>query len=326
MKYRISVIVPIYNVEKYLNECVQSIVAQTYKNLEIILVDDGSQDRCPEICDSWAGRDSRVRVIHQNNGGLSAARNAGLDIAKGDYIAFVDSDDYIAADMFQVMLEALETSTTKIACCSPYIVTEQGELIREGRYPSERLLDIQQALHEVFTMRAEVSVWSKLYDRAIFEDLRFPVGETNEDFPILIPTIVSANGMVHVQRCLYYYRQRGGSITSQLLPNEENSHLVYKNLQIMEKQLHSINLRKDLGFRFFSAQYAYWFALKCEKKYGLLSDKLKADYELYRTILRRYCLHYLISRNSLFKDKILYILVLTRLLRPVYRFIRPERL
>jgi glycosyltransferase involved in cell wall biosynthesis len=326
MKNKISIIVPVYNVEAYLDECINSLVNQTYTNLEIILVDDGSPDRCPQMCDFWAHKDSRVKVIHQKNGGLSSARNAGLEIAEGDYIGFVDSDDYIAPDMYQVMVRALEGSTKKIACCSPYIVTEQGELIWEGKYPSRKEMDVEQALDEVFLMRAEVSVWSKLYNRAIFEDIRFPVGETNEDFPLLIPTIAKANGMVHVQRCLYYYRQRVGSITKQPLPSEKNFHLVYKNLRKIEEQLCDYKLEKIRNFAFFSAQHAYWSGLICEKKYEYLSDKLKKDYGVYRSIMWKYSVVYLTSRNSSFKDKILYALVLTKLLRPMYRLICPKRL
>ena len=322
----ISVIVPVYKVDAFLDECVNSIVNQTYTNLEIILVDDGSPDKCPEICDAWAEKDSRVKVIHQKNAGVSFARNAGLDLAEGDYIGFVDSDDYIAPDMYQVMMEALKGSTKKMACCSPYFVTDQGKLIREGVQPSQREMSIAKAIDEVFWMRVEVAVWGKLYDRAIFEDIRFPVGETNEDFPLVIPTIVKANGMAHVQRCLYYYRQRAGSITKPSIPNENSSHLIYENLRKMEQQLCDHELTKGRSFAFFSAQYAYWSGLKCEKKFKNLSDKLKKDYKVYRAIMRKYGLIYLTSRHSLPKDKILYMLVLTKLLRPVYRVISPDRL
>ena len=105
----ISVIIPIYNVEAYLDECIASVIAQTYSNLEIILVDDGSPDNCPQMCDEWAAKDSRIRVIHKENGGLSDARNAGIDIATGEYIAFVDSDDWIVPEMYEKMLAALKT-------------------------------------------------------------------------------------------------------------------------------------------------------------------------------------------------------------------------
>ena len=322
----ISIIVPVYKTEEFLDECINSIVNQTYTNLEIILVDDGSPDKCPEMCDAWAEKDSRIKVIHKANGGASSARNVGLDLVEGDYIGFVDSDDYIALNMYQIMVDALEDGAKKIVCCSQFFVTDQGELICEGLYPSKQKMDIATALDEVFWMRVEVAVWGKLYNRAIFDEIRFPVGETNEEFPLLIPTIVKAQGMIHVQRCLYYYRQRIGSITNQSIPNEKNSHLVYQNLEKIEQQLCDHKLRGLRSFDFFSAQYAYWTGLKCEKKYAYLSDKLKQDYKIYRAIMRKYSLIYLTSRNSSMKDKILYFLVLTKLLRPVYRLICPDRL
>ena len=114
----ISVIIPIYNVEAYLDECIASVIAQTYSNLEIILVDDGSPDNCPQMCDEWAAKDSRIRVIHKENGGLSDARNAGIDIATGEYIAFVDSDDWIEPEMYEIMLAALKNENADICACN----------------------------------------------------------------------------------------------------------------------------------------------------------------------------------------------------------------
>lgn len=122
---KLSVIVPIYNVEEYLDECIKSIVNQTYKNLEIILVDDGSPDHCPELCDIWAENDSRIKVIHKENGGVSSARNAGLDVAAGDFIAFVDSDDYLDSDMYEIMLTQMREHNADMAQCG--IVRENAD-------------------------------------------------------------------------------------------------------------------------------------------------------------------------------------------------------
>ncbi len=122
---KLSVIVPIYNVEEYLDECIKSIVNQTYKNLEIILVDDGSPDHCPELCDIWAEKDSRIKVIHKENGGVSSARNAGLDAAAGDFIAFVDSDDYLDSDMYEIMLTQMREHNADMAQCG--IVRENAD-------------------------------------------------------------------------------------------------------------------------------------------------------------------------------------------------------
>ena len=143
----ISVVVPVYKVEKYLDECVQSIVNQTHRNLEIILVDDGSPDRCPQLCDEWAEKDSRIRVIHQKNGGLSAARNAGLDVAKGDYIGFVDSDDYIAPDMYEQLLIPLLKENKKTSCCLISRVFDNGTVVAESRDSEyDEVMNVQKAV------------------------------------------------------------------------------------------------------------------------------------------------------------------------------------
>lgn len=124
----ISVIVPIYNVEKYLARCVDSIVNQTYKNLEIILVDDGSPDRCPKMCDDYAEKDSRIKVVHKKNGGLSDARNAGMAVATGEYISFIDSDDYVSDDFFECLLDVMNKENSDIAECSVVKLYEDGHL------------------------------------------------------------------------------------------------------------------------------------------------------------------------------------------------------
>ena len=126
----ISVIVPIYNVEQYLDRCVKSIVEQTYTNLEIILVDDGSPDNCGAMCDSWAARDNRIKVIHKENGGLSDTRNAGLGIATGDFISFIDSDDWIESAFYEKLLTAIRESNAEVAACATNFVTEDERLIR----------------------------------------------------------------------------------------------------------------------------------------------------------------------------------------------------
>ena len=117
MQKLVSVIVPIYNVENYLNKCIESIVNQTYPNLEIVLVDDGATDNCPEICDNWAKKDDRIKVVHKNNGGLASARNAGMNIMSGELFMFIDSDDYIDQDMIQCMVEGYKSYTVDIVCC-----------------------------------------------------------------------------------------------------------------------------------------------------------------------------------------------------------------
>ena len=161
---KISVIVPVYKVEAYLDKCVRSIMDQTYRNLEIILVDDGSPDDCPAMCDAWAEKDSRIRVIHKENGGLSDARNAGMAVATGEYIGFIDSDDYIAPDMYRLLLERMTADGSDIAACGVEMVFEDGTPPRMLTPTGSHVLDNGQAMEAI--IREDLlkqPVWYKLY-------------------------------------------------------------------------------------------------------------------------------------------------------------------
>ena len=204
----ISIIVPIYNVEDYLKRCIDSILGQTYKNLEVILVDDGSPDKCGKIIDS------RIKVIHKKNGGLSSARNNGLDIATGDFIGFVDSDDYIERNMYESLIEALNNNNADIATCG--IIREdtntQHKINIRTPNTEKVYLDIDAIREILLSREIGISVWSKLYKREIFSTLRFPVGENNEDAAIVLECI-SGRVVVHTGICTYHYIVRNNSIT-----------------------------------------------------------------------------------------------------------------
>ncbi len=210
MNELVSVIVPVYKVEEYLEECIASIVSQTYQNLEIILVDDGSPDNCPWMCDEWANRDSRIKVIHKENGGLSDARNAGIDICTGAYIAFVDSDDYIKPDMIQKLYAALIRENADIAACG--ILTCDGD-----KHTAWGCKDVVGTPEEIYALLYNdtaypVAAWNKLYRHSCWEALRFPVGKTCEDAFTTYQLIHNARRIVMVPEALYCYRIRPGSI------------------------------------------------------------------------------------------------------------------
>ena len=178
-KDKISVIVPVYNVEKYLSKCIDSILSQTYKNLEIILVDDGSPDSSPKICDKYKERDNRIKVIHKKNGGLASARNAGMDIATGKYIGFVDSDDMIAEDMYEVLLENMIKSNAEIAVCYK---TDILENLQTGKGIVEELNKTQALKKMVLGIEFGSHACDKLFKREILvSDIRFPEGKTYEE-------------------------------------------------------------------------------------------------------------------------------------------------
>ena len=211
----ISVIVPVYKVEPYLRRCLDSIVNQTYRNLEIILVDDGSPDNCPVICDEYAKKDNRVKVIHQENRGLSAARNAGLDIATGDYIAFVDSDDSIADDMFKEMVAVIERERADIVKCG--VCEVKGEKIEKIAFKNQ-LYETNQ-LGGLFEkcrggMRWSV-VWNGLYRSNLVEDIRFPVGFIHEDNYFSSLIIFRASKIVTIDSVFYnYFHNENGIVAN----------------------------------------------------------------------------------------------------------------
>lgn len=215
----VSVIVPIYKVEKYLDVCINSIVKQTYTNLEIILVDDGSPDRCPQICDSWMEKDSRIKVIHKANGGLSAARNSGLDISEGDYISFVDSDDYIAPIFIEILLLNALRNNAQISCTGYCEVSENAKILGDYGRADELVMNKYEAIKYLFSSDSFGNyAWNKLYRRDLFDNIRFPNGMMMEDLGTTYLLIEKSEFITYNPQKLYYYLQREDSILHN--PNE----------------------------------------------------------------------------------------------------------
>lgn len=224
----ISVIVPVYKTEPYLAKCIESILDQTYSNLEIILVDDGSPDNCGNICDEFAKKDSRIVVIHQKNGGLSNARNSALNIAKGNYIGFVDSDDYIDLNMYESMFNSIKKYKTNIACVGIIREDERHSFKQIIRCPNKEIeYSDEESIEEIlYSRNIGISVWSKLFEKNIFEKIRFPVGETNEDACIMID-LMEGKKVVHTGIPLYHYLVHEGSITN--VYKEKTAQFSFKN-------------------------------------------------------------------------------------------------
>ena len=212
---KISIIVPVYNMEVYLNRCVDSILAQTYKNIEVILVDDGSKDSSPEICDQYASQDSRVKVIHKVNGGLSSARNAGLDVASGDYIGFVDSDDYISPEMYSLLATRLDECDADIANAKYVRVDEYGNTTpSKVTHTSDEDICAVQFVRELMLHTGDVSVCTKLFRAELFHSARFPEGKLNEDLLFMIDVFSNVNKVSFVDHIGYFYFTRSESISS----------------------------------------------------------------------------------------------------------------
>ncbi len=214
---KVTVIVPVYKVEIFLAKCVDSILRQTYSNLEVLLVDDGSPDRCGEICDEYAAKDPRVRVIHKENGGLSSARNAGLDVATGEYVVFIDSDDYIESGMIERMLTALQGDGSDLCICNTDYVDEAGISLQEANARSpikNECLTGRQALEKLTQPGSwfYVTAWNKLYKRELWSDLRFPEGKLHEDEFTVHLVFDLCTKVSCLSDRLYHYVQRTGSI------------------------------------------------------------------------------------------------------------------
>lgn len=210
----ISVIVPVYKVEKYLSQCVESIQNQTYRDLEIILVDDGSPDRCPQICDEYAKNDARVKVIHQENKGLSGARNAGLNMATGEYIAFVDSDDFILPQMFETLQKKMMTEKAALGICS-YVKVDAAGNTKDNVSPiKDEVLTGYETLKKLPLEKGwyYITVWNKLYKKELFDNLRFAERRMHEDEWIIHKILLASENVVTISEKMYCYRNTENSL------------------------------------------------------------------------------------------------------------------
>ena len=214
MEPLLSVIVPVYNVEDFLDQCLDSIVNQTYRNLEILVVDDGSTDGSGALCDQWAQRDARIRVIHQANGGLSAARNTALDVMSGELVMMVDSDDVLHPESILVLKDLLQQHHADIAVGGYIPFTgDKPEWPTTTAEDSVRGYNQQEALLAVLYQQGLThSAWGRIYKSSLFDDIRYPVGRYYEDFAIIYPLLKKCQRVVQLNRPLYGYRQRENSI------------------------------------------------------------------------------------------------------------------
>lgn len=220
MSERISVIIPVYKVEAYLPECLDSVIKQTYRDLEIILVEDASPDGCGEICDRYAAQDDRIKCVHQEkNGGQAAARNTGMDMATGEYLFFADSDDWLAEDALEKLLAGLRQYQAD--CCVGASVTvlepdsegkNKGRQLRRGERKGERCETAGEAMRHV--LLAGSAAWNRLYKRETLEGLRFPQGRINEDEPFMLRAYKRMERIAFLDCDTYFYRKRENSTTT----------------------------------------------------------------------------------------------------------------
>lgn len=281
MEAKISVIIPIYNTEVYLRQCIDSVIQQTWKNLEIILVDDGSTDRCLQICEEYKKRDERIVVIHKENGGLSSARNAGLSAATGEYVGFVDSDDWISKGMYEHLVQAIEKTGSQIA------ITNMEEMYEyEQKYVNNHIkfeLENLEILRRFFLREISESVCDKLYKRSLFNTIRFSEGEINEDTYVVFCLLKDSKKVPVLQNKEYFYRKRQGSITKS--GYSDKFRVVEKHLKDIAEIIHKTCPQIEEDMNYFCSIHYYYLLLSI-----LNSDQpnsFKEDYKRYKKTFKK---------------------------------------
>ena len=318
----ISVIVPVYNVAAWLPRCVDSILAQTYEHLEILLVDDGSTDNSGEICEQYAKKDTRVRVIHKENGGLSSARNAGLDKASGGYIGFVDSDDWIEPEMYGEMLALMEQNHAQLVCAGRYDVDGGTGEKTLGLCP-QRLEQVsgEELAGRIFLWdHCDSSACDKLYRRELFEGIRYPEGKTSEDIPVTYWLALKAQWAVLRDKPFYNYYHRSGSISKGAGITEKTFHYSQHTAGILE------DIRKNhpnIGpqAEFLRVHSLYHILLRLDHASPEIRRTYRAEYRKARRELQKH-LKFILSCPWLTKQQrvtdLLLIANLYHILRPLF--------
>lgn len=288
-KNLISIIVPVYNVEKYLEKCVDSLINQTYKNIEIILVDDGSKDNSGSLCDEIAKKDSRIHVIHKKNGGLSSARNEGLKHANGSYIGFVDSDDWLNPIMYETLYNILNKNEADISYCTFAKVFNENEKIPAKNDSDIVTFNKEEAMNSFYTDISVYSTvaWNKLYKKELFDDITYPEGKIHEDEGTTYKLFYKASKIAFINQPFYYYRFNPKSIT--------NSKFSKKNFDILDIYEDKINFIKDNNISYLYSKTLKWYMFElihcynqciahkedCSQYISLVKSKINETYTKY---------------------------------------------
>lgn len=305
----ISIIIPLYNVEKYMNQCLQSVVDQTYKDLEIILVDDGSPDQSGKIADKWAKKDTRIKVIHQENGGLSNARNTGLANCHGEYIMFIDSDDIVSHDICQCLLDLLNKNDANIAICeADHVFNHEPHFSLSSQV---KIYNKNDAICEMWYQRSFLpSAWGKLYDANIFKNIRFTEGIIFEDIDIMHEAFYLADKIVYTDAKLYGYMHHEDSITTKPFAK--------KDLIILDICQKLIDFSKDKNIKLQKAAQAYMIT-GAMRVYLNAPDQFKKEIEVAKKLIQQYGKQVL--KDSNIRKKTKYSLKIYLYCRPLLKII-----
>ena len=299
---KISIIVPVYNVENYLKNCIDSILNQTFKDFELILVNDGSTDNSLNICEDYKSIDDRIKIVNKKNGGLSSARNAGLDIATGEYIGFIDSDDYIHPQMYEILYNEIKNEAD-ISMCDFEKVYEFDKKLLGSNFVSDyeiEILNNEEALSKLAEKNevTYVVAWNKLYKKELFKDIKFKEGIIHEDEYIIHRLLYQVNKLIYVKEKLHFYLQRKGSIIDKKLDIDRVDYMLACSDRVRffyEKNLIDLKVK-----------WEYFYLLEILKNYSIL-DKNYHNHKKLKILkndFRRLLKILLKSKNNSIKDKI----------------------
>ena len=311
-KELISIIIPVYNVEHYLDKCLESVINQTYKNIEIILINDGSTDDSLSILEKYKKVDKRVKVINKKNGGVSSARNAGLDICKGKYITFIDSDDYVDTDYVEILYKKAKKYDVDIVFSNAIEVFKNGNTKNDKKIIKDILLDKEKTYKNLFSEKnIKTACWGNLYKADIIKDIRF---DTNlhiaEDFKFLVDVISNINNSVMIPDRKYYYYVRENSLFHSIF-NEDK---IIKSI-CSEKWYGEINYSKELVNKFMDTnleKYAVRRYVRLIVTYMYALKIAKEEYRELKKLIKPYFLKYLFSDIVSLKLKVMYLYVLLK--------------
>ena len=319
---KISVIVPVYNVEDYLPRCMDSILTQTYQNLEIILVDDGATDGSGQICNEYAGKDPRIKVIHKKNGGLSSARNAGIDAASGTYFAFVDSDDWIEPDAYEAMLAQMKKHDVKLVCAGRFDVDGSTGEKKPGLCPKQtECISAEEMAGRIFLWDGcDSSVCDKIFHRSLLETFRFPEGRVCEDVAITYKIVLGTERAAFSQLPFYNYYHRVGSI-SRTAEITDNSFHFSQHTREIYSYIREHHPSIEPQARYLRVKSLSHILLLLEQSEKAVRDRFAEEYRYARKELQKHTAFILKSPYFGKKEKITDVLLnlrLYRLLRPVF--------
>lgn len=305
----ISVIVPVYNVEMFVDQCIDSIVKQTYTNLEILLIDDGSLDESGKICDKWADLDDRIKVYHKKNGGLSDARNYGMDKATGSYYMFVDSDDWVENTIVEELYSQICQTNLQMVCCNFKKFKNDGFLDEHIKL-EEQICDLEEYIKRIYSFEGRtknqfeilVPAWAKLYKSSLFDDIKYPFGRINEDNYVIHHLVKKAGKVKIIDRQLYCYRLRDDSISHVKISKKkfDNFYGQMDRIEFLQDNKIDEKLKESIEYNTIHSGRTLWTQLICQKI--CKKDELKKEYADVREAYYKY----IANRNLKFSVRILW--------------------